>query len=145
MIDFETDIVIHRPIAEVFEYVSNASNNPRWNSAVTNVEPITDCEQPIDCEYRMHRIIGRKKVENLYRVLEYEKNKVLKVKTTKGPTPFTYKYSFEPIGNGTHLKLEGKVKEKGLPFKAPSFVAAHAIESGASKNLRTLKQILESS
>jgi uncharacterized protein YndB with AHSA1/START domain len=34
MITFETDVQIARPLEEVFAYVSEPLNFPRWNSAV---------------------------------------------------------------------------------------------------------------
>jgi len=144
MIKFETDITIQRPISEVFKYVSQIKNNPSWNSAVVDVEYVGGGKNKIDREYLMYRVIGKKKVENLCRVVEYERNKLLTLKATKGPTPFTYKYSFEKVKDGTLVSLEGKVKEDGLPFNASSFVAVHTFENGMSNNLRTLKDILES-
>ncbi|MFW9848266.1 MAG: SRPBCC family protein [Candidatus Thorarchaeota archaeon] len=143
MIKFETNIVINRSISDVFDYVTNAGNNPQWNSAVVKIEKEKECKNELNCEYRMERIIARKRVENRYRVTEYERNKTLTIKTLSGPTPFTYRYSFEPVGKSTLLQLNGKVKEDGLPFKAESFVAAHAIKSGVNSNLRMLKRILE--
>ena len=143
MIEFEADITINRPISEVFQYVVKVKNNPRWNSAVVDVEYLGGSKKKIDCEYMIHRIIGKKKVENICRMTEYEKNKLMTLKATKGPTPFTYKYSFEKVEEGTLVSLHGKVKEEGLPFNTSSFVAVHTFENGMSNNLRTLKKILE--
>jgi len=144
MITFETDITIQRPISEVFKYVSKVKNNPRWHSAVVDVERVSGGKSKTDQEYLMQRIIGKKKIENLCRVAEYERNKSLTLQATKGPTPFTYKYSFEKVKGGTLVTLHGKVNEEGLPFNTSSFVVMHALENGMSNNLRTLKEILES-
>jgi uncharacterized membrane protein len=144
MIKFETDILIHRSIADVFDYVSDTQNEPRWNSEVVGVERIDDCDDELNCRYRMQRVIGKKKIENLYRVTEYQKNKILTIKTVTGPTPFTYRYSFETIGKSTRISLDGKIKDEGLPFNARSFFASHMIQLGFSNNLQKLKSILES-
>jgi uncharacterized membrane protein len=145
MIKIETDVLIDCPISDVFDYVSDAENNPLWNSAVEEVERISDCGAELDCKYRMKRVIGKERVENIYRVIEYQKNNLLTIKTLSGPTPFTYRYSFETVGKSTRIQLSGKVKETGLPFEASSFFASHMIEQGINRNLRTLKSILESS
>ena len=144
MITFEADVTIQRPISEVFKYVSKVKNNPRWNSAVVDVERVSSGRKKTDQEYLMQRIIGKKKVENVCRVVEYERNKSLTLKATTGPTPFTYKYSFEKVKDGTLVTLQGKVKKDGLPFNTSSFVVMHTFENGMSNNLRTLKDILES-
>ncbi|MFW9918034.1 MAG: SRPBCC family protein [Candidatus Thorarchaeota archaeon] len=144
MINFEISILINCPITDVFEYVSDTENDPRWNSEVVGVERIDDCDDELSCKYRIQRVIGKKRVENIYRVTEYTKNKILTIKTLTGPTPFTYRYSFEPIGTSTRILLNGKVKDDGLPFKAHAFFAAHMIKLGATNNFQTLKSILES-
>ncbi len=144
MIKFEIGILIHRPITAVFDYVSDTGNDPRWNSAVVGVEQIDDCDNKLNCRYRMRRVIGKKRVENIYRVTEYQENKLLTIKTLTGPTPFTYRYSFEPIGKNTKISLSGKVKDDSLPFKARAFLAAHMIKLGAINNFQKLKSILES-
>jgi len=144
MIKFETDILIHRSIADVFDYVSDTQNEPRWNSEVVDVELIDDGDNELNCRYRMQRVIGRKKIENLCRVTEYQKNKFLTIKTMAGPTPFTYRYSFEPIGKSTRISLDGKIKDEGLPFNAQPFFASHMIKLGVSNNFQKLKSILES-
>ena len=41
MIAFETDVRINRPIEDVFAYVSDPLNFPRWNSAVRGVREIS--------------------------------------------------------------------------------------------------------
>ncbi|MHA2424216.1 MAG: SRPBCC family protein [Candidatus Thorarchaeota archaeon] len=144
MIKFEIDILIHRPIADVFDYVSDTENDPRWNSAVVGVEQVDDCDDELNCKYKIQRVIGKKRIENLYRVIEYEKNKLLTIKTLTGPTPFTYRYSFESIGKSTKILLDGKVKDEGLPFEARSFLASHMIKLGVANNFQKLKTILES-
>ena len=143
MIEFEADITINRPISEVFQYVAEVRNNPRWNSAVVEVEYLGGGMKKLDREYKIHRIIGKKKVENHCRVTESERNKLMTLKATKGPTAFTYKYSFEKVKEGTLVTLHGKVDEEGLPFNASSFVAVHTFENGMNHNLRMLKEILE--
>ena len=143
MIKFEISILIHRSIADVFDYVSDTENDPRWNSAVVDVERVDDSDDELNCKYRMQRVIGKKKIENLYRVTEYQKNKLLTIKTLTGPTSFSYKYSFEPIGKSTRIMLNGKVEDDGLPFEAGSFFASHMIKLGVTNNFETLKSILE--
>jgi uncharacterized membrane protein len=145
MINFEISILIHCPITDVFDYVSDTEHDPRWNSAVVGVERIDDCDDKLNCRYKIRRVIGKKRVENIYRVTEYQENKLLTIKTLTGPTPFTYRYSFEPIDKSTRILLNGKVKDGSLPFKARAFLAAHIVKLGAINNFQKLKSILESS
>ena len=55
MIAFETDVRIDRPIEEVFAYVSDPLNFPRWNSAVQTVRKTSPDESDLASTYVMER------------------------------------------------------------------------------------------
>jgi uncharacterized membrane protein len=55
MIAFETDVRIDRPIEEVFAYVSDPLNFPRWNSAVQAVRRTSADENGAASTYLMER------------------------------------------------------------------------------------------
>lgn len=143
MITFSTEVEISRPIEEVFNYVSRGENNSYWNSAVRQVEKVDGCENPPKCRYKMTRELPTGKVVNVYEVVEYKPNRVLTIQTVSGPTPFTYKYTFDTVNGKTHIKLDGAIKEDGLPYKLPSFLASRLIKRGVDTNFENLKGILE--
>jgi hypothetical protein len=67
----------------------------------------------------------------------------LTYRTTTGPTPFVYHYSFESKEDTTQVSLRTEIEEDGLPYTLPKFLASRAIKRGVKKNLETLKSLIE--
>jgi hypothetical protein len=63
------------------------------------------------------------------------------MRTTSGPTPFLYRYTFSPRGDGTRLELEAVVQLEGLPARL-GVLAARAVKRGVADNLTALEGIL---
>ena len=55
MITFETGVRIKRPIEEVFSYVSDPLNFPRWNSAVRTLRKTSTGEDGVASRYSLER------------------------------------------------------------------------------------------
>ena len=89
MIAFETEVRIERPIEDVFAYVSNPGNFPQWNSAVSAVR-----ETEPDSTYVMERQLPTGRAVNELRIVALERPREFAIRTTSGPTPFSYVYRF---------------------------------------------------
>jgi carbon monoxide dehydrogenase subunit G len=132
---FMTTIQIRRPVADVFARVSDPLGFPDWNSAVESV-------QTSDQRYVMHRRLPTGPARNELEIIERQPPTSFAIRTTSGPTPFVYRYRFEPVDGGTLLTLTGEVELSGLAALAGP-VAVHAVERGVDANLATLRAILE--
>jgi uncharacterized protein YndB with AHSA1/START domain len=151
MIQFTTTVTIRRSVEEVFGFVVRGENGPKWNSAVREVQQLSEGPVGVGTRYRMLRELPGGKVENVYEITGFEPNRSLSIKIVSGPTPFVYHYSFEPSGQGTRLTLDAEVEKEGLVGVlgmkariAPDFVLARFLKSGVESNFKTLKHILES-
>ncbi len=144
MIKFEVSIEIHRPVEDVFEFVADGRNAPRWNSAVREVRQISKDPVDVGTQYWMERKLPRGIVENTYEVVEYKPNERLSIKSTSGPTPFLYRYRFERSGMGTRLFLSGEGEVEGLANVLGPLLS-RAVKRGVEDNVHTLKGILERS
>ena len=134
MIRFETAIEIPRPREAVFEFVADPVRLPDWNSAVESVTGV------VGNRYAMRRTLPSGPAENQLEV-EAAPPDVLTLRTLSGPTPFVYRYSFEPIASGTRVVLHAEVELNGVGrLVAP--LAAQAVKRGVDANLRTLRNIL---
>ena len=143
MIDFQTRIVIERPIEEVFAYVSDPGNFPDWNSAVQVVRPTSPGPSHVGSTYSMERQLPAGRATNQLEIVVSQRPREFAIRTTDGPTPFLYRYRFAGDVDGTVVRFDGKV---GLPAVAgliPGLVR-RAVKHGIEENLTTLKLILES-
>jgi uncharacterized protein YndB with AHSA1/START domain len=135
MSSFSTSIHIARPVDEVFAYVADPRNFPVWNSAV---QAVTGAGR----HFVMHRQLPGGPATNDLEITESDPPSVFAIRTTSGPTPFRYRYRFEPAGGGTRLTLDAEVELSGLAAVAPG-IAAGFVKRGVDANFATLKGVLE--
>jgi uncharacterized protein YndB with AHSA1/START domain len=128
-----TQVHIGRPIAEVFAFVSDPTRFPLWNSAVTSVTRATDGQ------YLMARELPGGHAQNGLAIDALEPPALFTLRTTSGPTPFTYRYRFSA---DTRIDLEAEIELSGVAgLLGP--LASQAVKRGIDANLATLKQQLE--
>ena len=137
MITFETDVRIERPIDEVYAYISDPLNFPRWNSAVEEVR-----EHVRGRSYSMERRLPTGRAVNEMEILALERPREFAIRTTSGPTPFLYRYQFLSEGRDTLVKLDAEVELHGAAGLVPQ-LARRAVKKGVDENLATLKEVLE--
>ena len=138
---FETSVRIERPVEEVFDYVSDPTTFPRWNSAVQAVRP-TSTEGGVGATYTMVRELPGGRAENDLEVIGLENPKEFDIRTTSGPTPFVYRYRFSGDGDGTLIELDAEVELGGIAG-ALGPVASRVVKRGVDSNFADLKRILE--
>ena len=137
MIRFETDVRIDRPIEDVFAYVSNPDNFPYWNSAVDAVR-----ESDPGSTYVMERHLPTGRAVNELQIVTLERPREFAIRTTSGPTPFSYVYRFSADNGDTVVRLDAEVELEGVASLLPQ-LARRAVKKGVDDNFTTLKAILE--
>jgi uncharacterized protein YndB with AHSA1/START domain len=139
--EFETSVRIERAVDEVFDYVSDPRNFPRWNSAVKAVS-VTSGQGDPGSTYLMERELPGGRAENELEILDHDRPTEFAVRTTSGPTPFVYCYRFDPDGPTTVLSLAAEVELSRIA-RALGPLGARLVKRGVDANLATLRQILE--
>jgi carbon monoxide dehydrogenase subunit G len=139
---FKTDVRIEKPIEEVFEYVSDPCNFPSWNSAVQSVSRMGPGSPTAAATYLMERDLPGGRVENELTIDAWKHPSEFTIRTTSGPTPFTYRYLFSEEGGGTLIEFGGEVELPGIAGKLGP-VASLAVKRGVDSNFAELKRILE--
>jgi uncharacterized protein YndB with AHSA1/START domain len=142
MIAFETDVRIDRRIEEVFVYVSDPLNLPRWNSAVEAVRKTSAGANGVASTYSMERKLPSGRAVNELEVVASQPPRKFAIRTTSGPTPFLYRYQFSAENGETVMKLDAEVELPGTAGFVPQ-LARRLVKKGVDLNLATLKQILE--
>jgi uncharacterized membrane protein len=77
LLEFENTIRIDRPLDEVFAFLSDFENIPKWNFYVLEVRQLS--ESPMDVGTAYHQV--RKSDEQDFRIIEFELNHSVAVKT----------------------------------------------------------------
>lgn len=142
MVRFTAEVVTARPVEAVFSFVARAENGSMWNSAVRDVRKTSEGPVGVGTEYWMSRQLPRGIVENTLQVVEYEPNEKYAIRVTSGPTPFLYRYTFEPQGDRTRMSLSAEGSLGGAADLL-SPIASIAVKRGVQANFQTLKAVLE--
>ncbi len=142
MVRFTADVIIARPVETVFSFVARAENGSMWNSAVREVRKTSEGPVGVGTEYRMSRQLPQGSVENTLQVVEYEPNERYAIRVTSGPTPFLYRYTFEPQGDRTRMSLSAEGSLGGAADLL-SPIASITVKRGVQANFQTLKAALE--
>jgi uncharacterized membrane protein len=138
MPEFENTIRIERPVDEVFAFLSNFENIPKWNYYVLEVRQLS--ENPIGVGTTYHQI--RKTDEQDFRIIEFEPNHTVAVKTLPQSSPdLEMRFTLYEEGGTTRIRDEWKL-DTGTPAILERLVRRR-VKSAVAENLAKLKELLE--
>ena len=144
MIKVETEVVINRPSDEVFAYISNFENNPRWQSGMVEARFTTDGPLHVGSTYdQVTTFLGRR-IESTFEVLEYVPNHMVKASTTSGSFPITFARIVEAHSDGTRVKAIIEGDASGF-FKLAEPLLKRMVQRSVEADYRNLKAVTERS
>ena len=100
----EGEIVIHRPVEEVFDFVADERNEPRYNPRMLHVEQTS--ARPVGLGARFSAEM-RSTVRTVRMTIEntgYERPRRLAVRTHLSNTDIEGNLRFEPLADGTRMR-----------------------------------------
>ena len=138
MLEFENTIPIERPIDEVFAFLSDFENIPKWNYYVLEVRQLS--ESPIGIGTTYHQV--RKSDQQDFRIIEFEANNTVAVKTLPQSSPsFERRFTLYEEGETTRIRDQWKL-DTGRPALL-EWLARGRVKSAVSENLTKLKELLQ--
>jgi uncharacterized protein YndB with AHSA1/START domain len=143
---FQISLDIRRSPSDVFAFIADFRNMPRWYEAVERITATTPASARTGARFRMVRSLPGGAAQNDVEITSYQQYNEISFTSIHGPTPFRYRYRLQPVTTGTRLTLDGDISAEGLPGTAARFgtLANQLFKNGMKKNLQVLKQILES-
>lgn len=139
MLTFEQTIRINRPVAEVFAFLADLENLPKWNYYVLEVRKLSD--GPIGIGTTYHQV--RKTDEQELRITELEPDYIVAVQTVPPSSPaLAMRFTLAQEGVTTRLSDSWQL-DTGLP-RLLEWLGARRIQTAVAENLTKLKELLES-
>lgn len=138
---FSNTITIERSPHDVFEFISDLENVPKWNYAIAETRKVSEGPVGVGTTYRQVRSLPSRSEETL-RVIEFEPDRRFAVRGGLGPFEGTLAYGFEEVGGITRLTNEADLQTQGI-MKLAAPIASGRVRSAVAANLETLKQLLE--
>jgi hypothetical protein len=138
VLEFENTIPIYRLIDEVFAFLSDFENIPKWNYYVLEVRQLSEGPTGIGTTY--HQV--RKTDEQDFRIIEFEANHRVAVKTLPQSSPsFERRFTLYEEGDTTRIRDQWKL-DTGRPALLER-LARGRVKSAVAENLANLKELLE--
>lgn len=141
MASFENIVIIQRPVEDVFAFLADFENIPKWNYAIVETKKVSPGPVGVGTTYRQTRSVPSTSEEG-FQVTVFEPARRLEVQGQIGPFRARLSYLLEPTGSGTRLRNAVDLGSSGLlTLVAP--LATSRVKRAVAANLDTLKQLLE--
>jgi carbon monoxide dehydrogenase subunit G len=131
----ELSVEIARSPEEVFDYLTDVSNLPRWQSGVHSAE------REGSQIHESRHMLGRE-LQTTLEIEAEERPRLFTIRAVASPVPFTVRHELEPSGAGTKLTVIGEGDAGLLPGVAAGIMARRA-EKQFRKDFERLKRLLE--
>jgi uncharacterized membrane protein len=142
MAKLEISSVINRPVEEVFAFVSNYENLPKWNSLSSEVKKTSEGPIGVGTTYRtVVKFLGQR-IEGETEVTEYEPNRSIAHKAKSGPFPVENRTTFERVEGGTQVSFITEAEPGGF-FKLAEPLLVSMLKRQFEGDFANLKDLME--
>jgi hypothetical protein len=138
----EREIVINRPIEEVFDFMADGRNEPHYNPHMLRAEQMPTGPIGRGTQFRTELTTNGRSMEMIYEITAYERPYRLAARTIKGPIDVQGTETFAPVPAGTRMRWVWEMEPHGV-FKLMSPLIARGSRQNLGALLATIKRLLE--
>jgi uncharacterized membrane protein len=142
MFRLEHSVVINRPIEQVFEYVTNIENAPKWKSRLLEIKRTSEGPVGVGTTQTSVGQFLMWRPQTNVEITEYAPNRKVGFKTTSGPVSAMGEFTFESVEGGTRVTLVSGMKPTGF-LKLVGPILARWPQSHLETEFAKLKELLE--
>ena len=141
MIKVSSSVVINKPVAEVFAFVSNHENTAKWQGGVEGIIP-DGPQNVVGSKYTEVRKFMGQEMKSTLEITAYEANAKWSAKVLKGPVPYEVTATFAAEGAGTRMTTQVEGEPKGF-FKIAEGALQGQLQKSLEEDGARLKKLLE--
>jgi uncharacterized protein YndB with AHSA1/START domain len=138
---FENTVMIRRPIEDVFGFLSDFENVPKWNYAIVETRKVSEGAVGVGTIYHQVRSVPNRSEER-FEVTAYNPPRHLEIRGQLGPFPARLSYALDVLPEGTRVTNSVELELRGLG-RLLGRVAVPRVRDAVAANLRKLKELLE--
>ena len=143
MINVEVSTVINRPVADVFAFVANFENHPKWETDFQEVKQLTPTPGGVGTTYQCLLKFPGQTATSKFEITEYAVNqKITYEGEAAGPAKPKGSFLFESVAGGTKITSLPQPEFRGL-FRLLEPMMAGYIRKNNVAHLSNLKRLLE--
>jgi len=142
MINLKEEIVIDRPVEEVFAFLTTLENIPKWQSALSS-HVISSGPVGVGTRFEeSFKMMGRI-VDVVCEIIEYERPQKMSWKSTSSQMiDFESRFLFDPANGRTRVRFEGGSSLKGL-WRLVEPLAGGEFRRELKAELEKMKKVVE--
>lgn len=123
MSHIEGQVIIHRPVDEVFDVVADERNEPRYNPQMRNVEQTSAGPIGLGTTFRAESMSQGRPVEMTITFTGFERPRRLASATHMATMDIKGTLTFEPVPEGTRMRWSWELEPQGaLKLMTPLIV-----------------------
>lgn len=134
---------IDRPAADVFAYVSDFENNPKWQGGMKSAKWTSEGPLGVGSTYDQIATMLGKTIVTSFKVTAFEPGSSVTIESTSGSFPITVTRSVEATGEGSCRASANVYGEPGGFFKLMRPLMRSMVEGSVRKDWANLKELLE--
>jgi uncharacterized protein YndB with AHSA1/START domain len=138
---FENTVIIRRPVEDVFGFLSDFENVPKWNYAIVETRKVSEGAVGVGTIYQQVRSVPRRGQES-FEVTAYDPPHHLEIRGQLGPFPSRLSYALEATPQGTRVTNAVELELRG-PGRLLRPVAVPRVREAVAANLSKLKELLD--
>jgi uncharacterized membrane protein len=143
MVNVNVSKVINRPVADVFSFVANFENHPKWETDFLEVKQILTTPNGIGTTYQCRLQFPGQTVSSKFVITEYELNhKIAFLGEPAGPATPRGSYLFEATEGGTKITSQPRPEFRGF-FRLLEPMLVGYIRKNNVDHLNNLKRLLK--
>ena len=114
MVQVKGEIVINRQIEDVFDFVADQRNEPRYNPQMRRAEKTTDGPIGVGTQFRAETVSWGRAVEMVIKVTAFERPRLLEQSTTLSSMNLHGGLMFEAVAGGTRMRWSWELEPRGF-------------------------------
>ncbi len=142
MINFEISTLVDRPIEDVFAFIGNPLNTPKWQTIVSRIEQVVPGAVGVGSKFNVQAQMMGRAMQGLMEVTAYEPPNKFGFTNKAGPVEIAATITLQSVGSGTKITINIQANPGGL-FKLAEGPMTHQIKTQMEASIGNLKSILE--
>ena len=141
----QLETIIDRPAEEVFDFVTDARNEPRYNPRILSAEKTTPGPVGRGTHFVLvSKAMGQRTAVE-YEITTYERPRRITSRTIRGLPLMDVESTetFEPVRGGTRMRWSWEVKGRGAAGRLMTLVLARMLGRRLDTAFANIKRILE--
>ena len=143
MIRIESSVQISRPRDQVFGFLTDLDNLPKWQTGVIQSKRLTD--GPVRAGFRFAETakVGPWKLDTVCTVTDLKPAERFAFEArSSGPLDYEGSFDLQPMAGGTRLSVNGSARLKGL-WRLLQPLLAGDLHKETRRELETIRRLME--